>query len=238
MTEAEWLMSADPDPMCRYLEKTHFAQRKPRLVAVAWCRRLPDPSLRTALTLVELFADGMVGQEDLRRAERAANEIAHHGYDTSTPTTSVLYHAATAMEQAIYYDPDAPYTHHMTDVSRHIAYSAGYAAAPATREGWERDRLVVFQKAEATERQAMAELVREVLGNPFRPVTLDRAWLTSTVVALARQMYDARDFSPMPILADALQDAGCDNEDILGHCRGPGPHVRGCWVVDLVLGKE
>jgi hypothetical protein len=51
-------------------------------------------------------------------------------------------------------------------------------------------------------------------------------------------MYDSRDFSVMPILADALQDAGCDNEDILSHCRGDGPHVRGCWVVDLVLGKE
>jgi hypothetical protein len=51
-------------------------------------------------------------------------------------------------------------------------------------------------------------------------------------------MYDSRDFGAMPILADALQDAGCDNEDILDHCRGPGPHVCGCWVVDLVLGKE
>jgi hypothetical protein len=62
-------------------------------------------------------------------------------------------------------------------------------------------------------------------------------WRTSTAVTLAQQMYDSRDFSAMPILADALQDAGCDNADILDHCRGPGPHVRGCWVVDLVLGK-
>ena len=58
------------------------------------------------------------------------------------------------------------------------------------------------------------------------------------MVSLARQMYDFRDFSAMPRLADALQDAGCDNADILDHCRGPGPHVRGCWVVDLVLGNE
>jgi hypothetical protein len=72
----------------------------------------------------------------------------------------------------------------------------------------------------------------------FRPVTFKPVWLTSTVVGLARQMYESRDFSPMPILADALQDAGCDSDDILDHCRGPGPHVRGCWVVDLVLGKE
>ena len=57
-------------------------------------------------------------------------------------------------------------------------------------------------------------------------------------VTLARQMYESLDFGAMPILADALQDAGCDSADILNHCRGPGPHVRGCWVVDLVLGKE
>jgi hypothetical protein len=81
-------------------------------------------------------------------------------------------------------------------------------------------------------------LLRDIFGNPFRPATLDRAWLTSTVTALASQMYESRDFTAMPILADALQDAGCDSEDVLGHCRGPGPHVRGCWVVDLVLGKE
>jgi hypothetical protein len=76
------------------------------------------------------------------------------------------------------------------------------------------------------------------LQNPFRPVAFDPEWRTSTAVALAGQMYEARDFSAMPILADALQDAGCDNADILDHCRSPGPHVRGCWVVDLVLGKE
>jgi hypothetical protein len=80
-------------------------------------------------------------------------------------------------------------------------------------------------------------LVRDVFGNPFRPVPLPGEWRTPTAVALAGQMYGSRDFSAMPILADALQDAGCDSEDILDHCRGPGPHVRGCWVVDLVLGK-
>ncbi len=80
-------------------------------------------------------------------------------------------------------------------------------------------------------------LVREVFGNPFRPVEFSRDWLTDTAVLLARTMYEAREFGAMPILADALQDAGCDNDDILDHCRGPGPHVRGCWVVDLILGK-
>jgi hypothetical protein len=79
---------------------------------------------------------------------------------------------------------------------------------------------------------------RDIFGNPFRPVTFPPSLRTATVVALAQQMYDSRDFSAMPILADALQDAGCDNDDILNHCRDTGAtHVRGCWVVDLVLEK-
>jgi hypothetical protein len=69
-------------------------------------------------------------------------------------------------------------------------------------------------------------------------LSINPGWRTTTAFQLAQGMYDSRDFSAMPILADALQDAGCDIADILDHCRGPGPHVRGCWVVDLVLGKE
>jgi hypothetical protein len=82
-------------------------------------------------------------------------------------------------------------------------------------------------------------LLRDIFGNPFRPVAFDPAWRTDTAVVLARQMYEAREFSAMPILADALQDAGCYNDDVLNHCRdATAQHVRGCWVVDLVLGKE
>ena len=81
-------------------------------------------------------------------------------------------------------------------------------------------------------------LVRDIFANPFRPVSADPAWLTSTVVQLAAGIYTDRAFDRLPILADALQDAGCDNADLLDHCRGPGPHARGCWVVDLILGTE
>jgi hypothetical protein len=88
------------------------------------------------------------------------------------------------------------------------------------------------------EQAALATLFREIFGNPFRLVAVDPRWLTSTVLALARGIFADRAFDRMPILADALQDAGCESDDILGHCRGPGPHTRGCWVVDLVLGKE
>jgi len=89
------------------------------------------------------------------------------------------------------------------------------------------------------ERVILCSLLREIFGNPFRPVEFDPEWRTDTVSSLARQMYESRDFSLMSILADALQDAGCDNNDILDHCRDANQmHVRGCWVVDLVLGKE
>jgi hypothetical protein len=87
-------------------------------------------------------------------------------------------------------------------------------------------------------RRSHAELLHDIFGNPFRLVTADPAWRTSTVVSLAEGIYAERAFDRLPILADALQDAGCENTDVLTHCRGPGPHVRGCWVVDLVLGKS
>jgi hypothetical protein len=80
-------------------------------------------------------------------------------------------------------------------------------------------------------------LIREVFGNPFRRVRVNPAWLTSTVTELARGIYEERAFDRLPILADALMDAGCDDAELLDHCRSAGPHVRGCWVVDLVLGK-
>jgi hypothetical protein len=89
----------------------------------------------------------------------------------------------------------------------------------------------------ADERQAQAALVREVFGNPFRPVSLDPAWRTPAVLQLAQALYDDRAFDQLPILADALEEAGCSSREVLDHCRSPGPHVRGCWVVDLVLGK-
>jgi hypothetical protein len=88
------------------------------------------------------------------------------------------------------------------------------------------------------EKRFLAATLQCVFGNPFHPISFSPSWHTDTTVALARQMYESRDFGAMPILADALQDAGCDSEDILNHCRGEGPHVRGCWVADLVLGKE
>lgn len=81
------------------------------------------------------------------------------------------------------------------------------------------------------------DLIRCLYVNPHRPAPSDPAWLTSTVVQLARGIYEDRAFDRMPILADALQDAGCDSTDVLAHCRGTGPHARGCWVIDGLLRK-
>jgi len=78
-------------------------------------------------------------------------------------------------------------------------------------------------------------LLHCVFGNPFRPVTLDPRSRTADVLGLARGAYEDRAFDRLPLLADALMDAGCDDEQVLAHCRSEGPHVRGCWVVDLVL---
>ncbi|MFO0806912.1 MAG: hypothetical protein U0791_27735 [Gemmataceae bacterium] len=88
------------------------------------------------------------------------------------------------------------------------------------------------------EHEPQCDLIRDIFGNPFRPVSFDPSWRTSTAAAVAKTMYDSRDFAAMPLLVDALEDAGCTHSDILDHCRGTGPHVRGCWVVDLVLDKS
>jgi hypothetical protein len=104
------------------------------------------------------------------------------------------------------------------------------------------ERVAAFIQADlaiiSAEQQEATALLRDVLGNPFRPVIVEPSWRSSNVVTLARAIYDERAFDRMPILADALEDAGCTNPDILDHCRQPGEHVRGCWLVDLVLGKN
>jgi hypothetical protein len=88
------------------------------------------------------------------------------------------------------------------------------------------------------ETRAQADPFGEVFGNPFRPAILEPAWRTAAVLSTPRGSDQSRDFSVMPILGDALLGAGCENPDILGYCHGSGPHVRGCWVIDLLLGRE
>ena len=90
-------------------------------------------------------------------------------------------------------------------------------------------------------RTGQAHSLRCLFGNPFRPVALHPLWVArsdSRASKLAADIYSDRAFGLMPMLADVLEDAGCTDADILAHCRGPGPHVLGCWVVDLLTGRE
>jgi hypothetical protein len=248
MTEAEWLISVVPQKMRQHLEEsTKGGERKMRLFAVACGRRVEqwfvDPCQRSAVDVLERYADGIVSAEELRRSELLTGQIdeghvaltADHE-DRDQDALDAAFHTAQVVAQATCNDPrgdhEPTYYLRLYDTIMHTVETAGFAAVATDRRN---GRTLLAREAE---RGVLATLLRDIFGNPFRPLSADPSWLTSTVVALASQMHESRDFSALPILADALQDAGCDNEHVLNHCRGPGPHVRGCWVVDLVLGKE
>ena len=229
MTEAEWLACDDPKPMLESL-RDKASDRKLRLFAVACCRRLSglvsDSLADDAVRIAERHAEGFAAGDELGRAAAAVSATLD-GFDFNTAPLSA--HAALALARKATH-PDA------WRAARGILVNATWEVATAAfRAAGGSD--AAQDRAEKAENAAQADLLRDIFGNPFRPATLDPAWRTPTAVALAGQMYESRDFGAMPILADALQDAGCDSDEVLDHCRGPGPHVRGCWVVDLVLGK-
>jgi hypothetical protein len=116
--------------------------------------------------------------------------------------------------------------------------AAWYSAASNPNIAARNAALSAQAGSSAAERAVQADLVRDIFGNPIRPAQFDPRWLTTDLVALARTIYEVRSFERLPILADALRDAGCADDEILGHCRGKWPHVRGCWVVDALLGKS
>lgn len=214
MTEAEWLAGKDPEPMLEFL-RGKASDRKLRLFACACCERVRNLITRTgnkAVRAAEQFADGLIDQRQLRDAWVAVGRV------KSEARTFACFAAQGASCSPEYGTLSA----------------AGYAMRAVVAHAHPADSDRVRQ----AEQVIQTFLLRDVFGNPFRSVSIDPQWLTSTATVLARGMYDSHDFSPMPILADALQDAGCDNADILSHCRGPGPHVRGCWAVDRVPNKE
>jgi hypothetical protein len=225
MTEQEWKECADPTPMLAFLQ-SRVSDRKCRLFACACCRRLwPGLSCSTeqrrAVEIAEQHADGLARSEELSEAEETL--------DSSGDFRD------SAAEIAVQGGWDG---HVMaTECAEAAAWSVFYCGTTGAKGRVGRDD-PARKATEQHEKEAQAHLLREVLGNPFRSVTLNPAWRTSNVTALAQAIYDDRAFDRLPILADALEDAGCDNADILNHCRQPGEHVRGCWVVDLLLGKE
>jgi hypothetical protein len=239
MTEKEWLNCAEVNQMCWYLrdQRVHYTdrgRRKLRLFACQCCRRvwssIKKAELRKAVEVSERHADGLASRSDLTGALYDAKYVAkklmhlYREWDDDAPGIEGAAAAAQAAEAVL---AATSYDRMSTN-----AVMASYYACEALHS------LTEDYKAKMAELRVQTDLVRDIFGNPFRPVTFDPVWLTSTAQTLAKQMYKSRDFGAMPILADALQDAGCDNDDILNHCRAESVHVRGCWVVDLVLGKS
>jgi hypothetical protein len=201
------------------------SDRKLRLFAVACCRRVEkylwgrNQSHRAILT-AERYADGLATDEELETARNLVESQLE------------LY-----PEEPVY---DASYWACAMDILHDAGMSAHYAAnnstLPVDQEADDSD--VLCEQRRDEEKAAQCNLLRDIIGNPLQPVTLNSAWRTLAVVQLARSLYEERRFEDLPVLADALEVAGCQDAAVLEHCRGPGPHVRGCWVLDLVLGKE
>ncbi len=245
MTKDDYLASNDPRLMLRFLENNvEVSDRKLRLIAVAGCRYvwelLTDERSRSAVEVAERFADGEAVMSELEDALDAANMVIR--YDSE--------------RYLVGYGPTIP----PAFAARDAADERGFWAARATTDNLLAERSAyptagnVYNETpySATERESirrcLMDVLRDISGFPFLPVTIDPhvlVWHDSTIPRLAQAIYDERQlpdgtFDPvrMNILADALLDAGCDNEDIIAHCRSDTSHMRGCWAVDLLLGKE
>jgi hypothetical protein len=223
ITEAEWLGCADPRPMHEAVRGT-VSERKLRLFAVACCRGLgpllKDPRITTGLDVADRYADGAATRADLEAALQGAARAQR------AQRRKALLYAYAAVKDAC-----SP-----AGLALGAAEKSAWAAAAAADS-----RATYGERLRQTRPDlyaSLAALLRDVLGNPFRPVAVDLSWLTSAVVRLAQGIYDDRAFDRLPTLADALEQAGCTDAEILGHCRQPGTHARGCWVVDGVLQRD
>jgi hypothetical protein len=240
--EAAWLASTELRAMLNFL-LGKSRERKFRLFACACCRRvdhlLSDEGSRRALELVEQFHDGLITKKTYDSGERmafdaynglvrevAAAESISGGMNADGVRLLARMFAAQAVVGC--------YRRNYWDVARGCC---GALRGHGTADVEVGESQGVGEGIEGAEQAVQVALLRDIFGNPFRPITLNSSWLTSTVLALVEGIYSEKAFDRMPILADALQDAGCDNEDVLDHCRQREEHVRGCFVVDLLLGK-
>jgi hypothetical protein len=223
MDEQSWLVSSPPTRMLKHVQGA-ASERKLRLLLCACCHlswsTVPTVSdWKSVVRTVEDYCEGMKGPDDLARVKSSMWEHWHAESEKRTLLDSLRTHGSDLRpSQLANLVTSTTYPIHML---RKLAMSSAWHSA-TTLVG-----------------DDLALLLRDIFGNPFRPVTFDPAWRTDTTTGLAAAMYEAREFANMPILADALEEAGCDHADILAHCRDEtATHVRGCWVVDLVLGKE
>ena len=225
MTDAEWLACPYPREMLGYLQRSGMlSDRKARLFVVALCRRaLPLLSdlnavrARDAVEIAERYADGLASRKELKRVADAVNMAS---FDESA-----LRIAAEATNY--FYRPYNPF------------YGLNCAEHLLPERHADRRANNFAMRAES---QRQCELLRELFGFPCRPMpAIDPSllrWGNGTVQKIAELIYTERRFEDLLVLADALEEAGCTDADILNHCRQPGEHVRGCWVVDLILGKS
>lgn len=244
MTETEWLACTEPEKMLEF-RRRKTSKRKLRLFACACCRRvwhfISDQRSRSAVLVAEQFADGLVDDVALETAWTEA-KLGYKAFKGKGPGPFLQpSHFATAACVGV--------------VSKNVgpaAVDSGYGAASAVqmraRSDAHRETPADGQAvhlrdlfAWESERKAQADLLRDIFGNPYRPPpAVTPGWLLwqdATVSKLSQSIYDERAFDHLPVLADALEEAGCTDPDILTHCRQAGEHVRGCWVVDLLLGK-
>jgi hypothetical protein len=264
MVEAEWRAHVEPWPLLTFVE-ARTSDRKRRLFAAACCRRIwplvDSDDCRAAVEAAERFADGLLSAGELWEAHRLALAAARDGDRPGVMAArSNARHAAAVASGlsragqrfgfgrdrwsglAERLDEAAGFVaHQAAAVAALAAVAAANAHFPHVRALDQRDRSddPVWAEALAAERQAQADLARDVLGNPFRPLSLRREWLTwdgGAVARMARALSDAGDFAATPVLADALEEAGCDDGALLDHLHDGG-HVRGCWAVDLLLGR-
>jgi hypothetical protein len=227
MTETDWLNSLDLVELLRSrLGKA--GDRKFRLFACGCLRRiwryLVDDRSRAAVETAERYADRQAIFADLRQARAAAQEA------VNTLAGSQGGPSRSRSEES------------------HARWQAVQAAAAVVQDtGWD----VACQTAELAmralgvhameEHEAQCRLLRDVFGNPYHPVRLEKAWLnwnSGLAPHMAKMLYEQSSFEELPILADALEDAGCDNYLVLDHLRSGEEHTRGCWVLDTLLGKK
>jgi hypothetical protein len=197
---------------------------------------MPDPRYRRVVEVAERYADGLVGEAEREDARAAGLQAGEDWRQEAAGRTSM---EAWLVMRA--------YRAASSTLADDIGFWADDSLSEAARAvGIE---LLMREKREQPGGDEFRRLMQQLLapyrgplvcimGHPFRPDSFDPSWRTSTVVALATTIYQDRSFELLPILADALSDAGCDDDQILGHCRGGGEHWRGCWVVDLVLQKS
>ena len=229
MTEQEYLAISDPLFLLEFYRRA--SERKLRLFGVACCRRmwelLTDKRCQQAVTAAEQFAEGLISQEAFEEARWKAVDAYSAYSQQGTPTTPHLLAQEAAADAAC---SVCWADFHPTEEEE--AYGAARATCQCLR------RAVAHMAGDAAqETSAQVALLRCIFRSHFRPVAMDTAWLTTTVKHLGTAIYTDRTFDRLPSLAVALEDAGCTNADILNHCRQPGEHVRGCWALDLVLGK-